>query len=174
MESALDTALFYLFAVVAMAAAVNVLLQRRVFYSALSLIVCLTSVAGVYMLLQSPFIATVQVIVYAGAIMVLFLFVIMLLDPFSAEAARDKRRYLNYVAVLLGLAILIFLYPLLNAYELAHVPRLLDSAAGGVGSVRRLAAVLFDEYLLPFELTSVLILVAIVGAVVLARRQAKA
>ncbi len=174
MESALDTALFYLFAAISVAAAINVLAQRRVFYSALSLIVCLASIAGVYMLLHSPFIAAVQVIVYAGAIMVLFLFVIMLLDPFSAEVARDKRRYLSYLAVLLGLVVLVVLYPLLKSYELAQVPRPMDSTSGGVESVHRLAVVLFDEYLLPFELTSVLILVAIIGAVVLARRQAKA
>ncbi len=173
MESALDTALFYLFAVVSVAAAINVLGQRRVFYSALSLIVCLASLAGVYMLLRSPFIAAVQVIVYAGAIMVLFLFVIMLLDPFSAEAAKDKKQYLGYLAVVLGLVVLVLLYPLLKSYELAQVPRTMGGATGDTGSVHRLAIVLFDEYLLPFELTSVLILVAIIGAVVLARRQAK-
>jgi len=70
--------------------------------------------------------------------------------------------------------ILSSLYPLLKSYELAQVPRALDDAGGGVSSVRRLAEVLFYEYLLPFELTSVLILVAIIGAVVLSKRQAKA
>jgi NADH-quinone oxidoreductase subunit J len=174
MMTALDTALFYFFAAISVAAAINVLVQRRVFYAALSLIVCLTSMSGLYMLLHSPFIAALQVIVYAGAIMVLFLFVIMLLDPFSAEAARDKGRYLSYLATILGLAVLVALYPLLKSHELGLVPRALNGTEGDVGSVRRLAEVLFSEYLLPFELTSVLILIAIIGAVVLAKRQVKA
>ena len=88
----METWLFYLFGGIALVAAVNVVAQRRVFYSALSLIVCLGALAGIYLLLEAPFIAAVQIIVYAGAIMVLFLFVIMLLDPFSRETPADKRK----------------------------------------------------------------------------------
>lgn len=167
----MEPVLFYSFAAVALVAACNVLIQKRVFYSALSLIVCLTALAGVYLLLDSPFIAAVQVIVYAGAIMVLFLFVIMLLDPFSADALRDKRRYLSYVAAIAGTLILVMLVPVLSAYNLARVPRAPESAAGEAIPLHRLAQVMFNDYLLPFELTSVLILVGIIGAVVLAKRQ---
>ena len=168
----MDTALFYLFGAIALFAAVNVLVQRRVFYSALSLIVCLTALSGIYMLLQSPFIAAVQVIVYAGAIMVLFLFVIMLLDPFAAEAVKRKGRFLGYVGMILGTLVAVLLYPLLEAYRLDRAPRLLETVPGGAGSIERLADVLFRDYLLPFELTSIVILVAIIGAVVLAKKQA--
>ncbi len=167
----METALFYTLAAIALLAAVNVLAQRRVFYSALSLIVCLTALSGVYLLLDSPFIAAVQVIVYAGAIMVLFLFVIMLLDPFSADVLRDKRKYLGYIAAIAGTLVFVMLVPLLDAYSLSRVPRTMGSVAGDVSSVHRLAQVLFNDYLLPFELTSVLILIGIIGAVVLAKRQ---
>jgi NADH-quinone oxidoreductase subunit J len=123
------------------------------------------------MLLAAPFIAAVQVIVYAGAIMVLFLFVIMLLDPFSASTGQDRKRYLGYAAIILGIAALSLLFSVLNAYDLARAPRNAGTAARGAGTVRHLGEVLFNEYLLPFEVISILILVAIIGAVVLAKRQ---
>jgi NADH-quinone oxidoreductase subunit J len=169
----MDTVFFYLFGAIALAAAINVVVQRRVFYSAISLIVCLCSVAALYLLLKAPFIAAVQVIVYAGAIMVLFLFVIMLLDPFSAAILRDKKKYLGYLAGVLGVAVLAFLLPILRAYSLAQTPRNPYVVEGGTGSARHLGQVLFSSYLVPFELTSILILVAIIGVVVLAKRQPK-
>lgn len=166
----METGLFYFFGSIALMAAINVVVQRRVFYSAISLIVCLCALSGIYMLLEAQFIAAMQVIVYAGAIMVLFLFVIMLLDPFSASDLSDKKRYLSYVAVLLGALVLILLYPLLNAYDLSRVPRDLSLAAGTAGTTHRIGTIIFNEYLLPFEVTSILILVAIIGVVVLAKR----
>jgi NADH-quinone oxidoreductase subunit J len=167
----METAFFYLFGCIAFLAAVNVVAQKKVFYSAISLIVCLCSVAALYMLLESPFIAAVQVIVYAGAIMVLFLFVIMLLDPFSAAILKDKKKYLAYLAVLLGILALMLLTQFLKSYNLARTPQNLDFGGGGTGSVQRLAQTLFNDYLAPFEITSVLILVAIIGVIVLAKRQ---
>ncbi len=164
----METWLFTLFGGVALAAAINVIAQRRIFYSAISLIVCLCSLAGLYMLLEAPFIAAVQVIVYAGAIMVLFLFVIMLLDPYSSAILRDKKKALSYIALLLGMAAMVLLYTSLSSYQLARVPRM---AAGSYGTVRIIGETLFREYLLPFEITSVLILVAIIGTVILAKRK---
>ena len=166
----METALFYLFAGVSLIAAISVITQKRVFYSALSLIVCLCALAGIYMLLQAQFIAAVQIIVYAGAIMVLFLFVIMLLDPFSNAVLRDKRRYLTYLSVLLGAAVIALIFPPLRAYDLARTPRSAPTV-GTFGSVKDVGESLFNQYLLPFEVTSILILVAIIGAVVLAKRQ---
>jgi NADH-quinone oxidoreductase subunit J len=169
----METWLFYLFGGVALVAAVNVLAQRRIFYSAVSLIVCLCSLSGLYMLLEAPFIAAVQVIVYAGAIMVLFIFVIMLLDPYSSAVLRDKRKALAYIAVLLGLGAMILFYSALRSYQLARVPRLaLPAAGGGYGTIRIIGENLFRNYLLPFEVTSILILIAIIGAVILAKRRA--
>jgi NADH-quinone oxidoreductase subunit J len=162
----MENVLFYFFAGIALVAAVFVVAMRRVFYSALSLIVCLTAISAIYMLLEAPFIAAVQVIVYAGAIMVLFLFVIMLLDPFSSAVLKDKSRYLKVIGVLLGAAGLVMVYPLLSAYKPAAARGTADT-----GSIAHIGVTLFSDYLLPFEATSVLILVAIIGAVVLARKE---
>ena len=167
----METSLFYLFGAIALIAAINVVWQRRVFYAALSLIVCLSALAGIYMLLDAPFIAAVQVIVYAGAIMVLFLFVIMLLDPFSRAVHVDKRRFLAFFAWILGATALLLLYPLLRSYDPARAPQEALVPAAALGSVTHFAETLFKDYLLPFEVTSLLILVAIIGAVVLAKRQ---
>ncbi len=163
----METVFFYFFGCVALLSAINVVVQKKVFYSAVSLIICLCAVAALYMVLEAPFIAAVQVIVYAGAIMVLFLFVIMLLDPFSSAILRDKKKYLGYLAVLLGVAALALLIPLLRSYEPLLAPRF----SGGESSMKYLGQVLFSQYLVPFEITSVLILVAIIGVVVLAKRQ---
>jgi NADH-quinone oxidoreductase subunit J len=167
----METVLFYFFGGIALLAAISVVVQRRVFYSGASLIVCLCSVAVLYLLLEAPFIAAIQIIVYAGAIMVLFLFVIMLLDPFSATVLKDKRKYLGYLAVVLGIIGFVLLYPFLRFYDPARAPRHPGMTVDSVGSVEHLGQVLFREYLLPFEATSILILVAIIGVVVLAKRQ---
>jgi NADH-quinone oxidoreductase subunit J len=167
----METWLFYFFGGVALIAAINVVARQKIIYSALSLIVCLCALSGTYMLLQAPFIAALQVIVYAGAIMVLFLFVIMMLDPFSPPLAQDRRRYLRYLALILGALSLTLLYPLLRSYDPARAPWSAGIAPAAVGTVRHIGEVLFKEYLLPFEITSVLILIAIIGAVVLAKRQ---
>ena len=167
----MDTWLFYLFGGIALLSAVSVVAQRRVIYSAISLIVCLCALSGIYLLLNAQFIAAVQVIVYAGAIMVLFLFVIMLLDPFGPAILTDKRKQLGYVALFLGGVALVLLYPLLNAYDLSKVPREPETVMPA-SDVQRIGTALFTDYLLPFEVTSILILVGIIGAVVLAKKQA--
>lgn len=166
----METALFYFFGAIALLASINVVAQKRVFYSALSLILCLCAVAALYLMLDSPFIAAVQIIVYAGAIMVLFLFVIMLLDPFSAAALRDKRKSLAYLAVFLAMLVPASLYPILRSYNPDRAPQSIDTAVDAA-SVKYLGHVLFRNYLLPFEVTSLLILVAIIGVVVLAKRR---
>jgi NADH-quinone oxidoreductase subunit J len=166
----METWLFYIFGAIALAAALLVLMLQRVFYAALALIVCLSALAGIYMLLEAPFIAAVQIIVYAGAIMVMFLFVILLLDPFSASRYPDKKKYIRYFALILGGASLLLLIPMLATFNLSRTPHDPQAIPGGPGSITHLAATLFSEYLLPFEVTSILILVAIIGAVVLARR----
>lgn len=167
----MENLLFYALGGTAVIAAICVVAVRRVFYSALALIVCLGALAGIYLLLDAPFIAAVQIIVYAGAIMVLFLFVIMLLDPFSAAVYADKKKILIFLGVILGLSALSILYPLLESYDPARAPHELLQAPGGIGSVAYFASTLFGDYLLPFEATSVLILIAIIGTVVLAKRQ---
>ncbi len=166
----METVLFYLFGAIAVIAALGVLACKRVFYSAISLIICLCAVSALYMILQSPFIAAVQVIVYAGAIMVLFLFVIMLLDPFSAAIIKGKKKYLGYFSAFLGAIAFGLLLPILRSYSPGQSAGNADFM-NGAGSVKQLGYVLFSDYLLPFEATSVLILVAIIGVVVLAKRR---
>ena len=167
----IETVLFYFFGGVALAAAIAMVAQKRVFYSAISLIICLCAIAALYLLLEAPFIAAVQIVVYAGAIMVLFLFVIMLLDPISSGIMRDKKKYLTYAGIILGTLLLVLLVPLLRSYNPSATPRNPEIVTGGTASVSRLGQMLFSEYLLPFEMTSVLILVAIIGVVVLAKRR---
>jgi NADH-quinone oxidoreductase subunit J len=166
----METALFYIFGAIALLAAISMVAQKKVIYSAISLIICLCSVAALYLLLEAPFIAAVQIIVYAGAIMVLFLFVIMLLDPFSASILRDKKKFIAYAGVMLGILALALLIPFLRSYKPSLAPRNPDILSG-VGTAGRVGQLLFNEYLLPFEMTSVLILVAIIGVVVLAKRR---
>jgi NADH-quinone oxidoreductase subunit J len=166
----MEAAFFYFFGSVALLAAINLIAQRKVIYSAISLIICLCSVAALYLALDAPFIAVIQIIVYAGAIMVLFLFVIMMVDPFSVAALKDKKKYLKYLAVLLGVIALSLLVPMLRSYNRAVTPVNIEIAGQNSGSVAHLGQVLFNEFLLPFEITSVLILVAIMGVVVLAKK----
>lgn len=159
--------LFMLFAAAAVAGAVNLIVQRHPIHSALSLIVVMVALAALYLLLGAEFVAAVQVIVYAGAIMVLFVFVIMLLNA-GVEERTNLSKIARYVGVpvagMLGLAIV---------WRLAQGARTLGAGAGAEQAVdtRALSLLLFTEYVLPFELTSVLILIAIVGAVVLAKRE---
>ena len=164
----MEAALFYLFAGIALISSISVVVQRRVFYSALSLIVCLCALAGIYMLLQAQFIAAVQVIVYAGAIMVLFVFVIMLLN---AEAEQPTGRSL--VARYIGIPSLVVFLGLMALLLHALVPSTerVTFGAFAEGTPRNIGRVLFTDYLLPFEITSVLILVAILGAIVLAHKE---
>jgi NADH-quinone oxidoreductase subunit J len=166
--------LFIVFALISIVAAVGVVISRRPIYSALFLLLNFAALAAMYILLQAQFLAAVQVIVYAGAIVVLFLFVVMLLGGGELNDIRDGNRpflqrfgWPRFVAVALGLLMLVGL-----AYGL--VSGQLNPAQGspeafGNGSVQAIGSVLYTEYLLPFELASVLLLVGMIGAVVLAR-----
>ncbi len=164
----MDTIVFFIFAAIAVVCGINVVVQTHPIRSALSLVGVMASLAVLYLLLGGEFIAAVQVIVYAGAVMVLFLFVIMLLNA-RAETARGK----SWPARLLGIPLLVLLLGLLSYAVQRSFP---PSAAVKFGSFtkggpRDVGSLLFTDYLLPFEVTSVLILVAILGAVVLARKE---
>ena len=157
--------LFILFAGLCLAGAINLLLQSHPINSALSLIVVMTSLAVLYLLLGAEFLAAAQVIVYAGAVMVLFTFVIMLLNAGREERTLGSRaaRTVGFPAVAAILAVL--------ATVILHLQGLGNAAMqDGVTSTEDLSIILFTKLLLPFEVTSVLILIAILGAVALARR----
>ena len=157
-------ALFFLFAAVAIGAAINVLIQKHVLYSALSLIVLLVSISGLFILLQADFLAVINIIVYAGAIMVLFIFVIMLLNLRDLEEGADRLRWLKFFGIPMALFLLFMI--------LAAVINVSGLNAGGqlAGSPEAIGRSLFTDYLLPFEATSLLILIALVGAVVFAKK----
>jgi NADH-quinone oxidoreductase subunit J len=160
--------LFFIFGALAVAGAVNLLIQKHPIDSALSLIVVMGSLSVEYLLLGAEFVAAIQVIVYAGAVMVLFVFVIMLLNAGAEEhEARGSRMAWAFgFPAMLGLGILL-------AWLLARRdPANVSVPVGAMyGSARLIARQLFQPYLLPFEITSVLVLIAIMGAVVLARRE---
>ena len=156
--------LFLLFAGFCLAGAINLLLQSHPINSALSLIVVMTSLAVLYLLLGAEFLAAAQVIVYAGAIMVLFIFTVMLLNAGREERTMGSRtwRAVGFPGVVALFAILATV--ILNTRQMG-----VAALSDGITSVDDLSRVLFTELLLPFEVTSVLILIAILGAVALAR-----
>jgi NADH-quinone oxidoreductase subunit J len=157
--------LFLFFGAICVAGAINLLAQSHPINSALSLIVVMASLAAEYLLLGAEFLAAVQVIVYAGAIMVLFVLVIMLLNAGAEERTKGSR-----VAILLGvpgviIGAVLVAWTLLFRSNTTMVP--IGAEHGGPYAIAKL---LFSQFLLPFEITSVLILIAIMGAVVLASR----
>lgn len=162
--------LFVLFAALCLAGAVNLLFQTHPINSALSLIVVMTSLAVLYLLLGAEFLAAAQVIVYAGAIMVLFTFVVMLLNAGREEHTLGSHAYwvIGFPAVAVLLAVLTTVALHLQGFGGAVFGDNL-SVVPGKTNLDQLSAVLFTDLLLPFEVTSVLILVAILGAVALAR-----
>jgi len=158
-------AIFLVLAAVAVAGAVSLILQRHPIHSALSLIMVMVALAGLYLLQGAEFVAAVQIIVYGGAIMVLFVFVIMLLNA-GEEERTNLSRMARYVGVPLGVIFLIEI-----AFWIGRATLHLGAAPAEAVSTRDLSSLLFREYVFPFELTSFLILIALLGALVLARRE---
>ena len=162
----MEMVLFFILAIVAVAAGVGVIAQRSAVRSALFLLVNFCCLAGLYLLLNAQFVALVQVIIYAGAVVVLFLFIVMLLGIERAEETPDLRRYQWIAGVLLGA---LFLAGVIWAL----VPAATDwvAALTPTDNVREIGAALLTDFAIPFELASIVLLVAIIGAVVLAKRK---
>ena len=167
----MQLAIFIIFAALALAGALNLLLQRHPINSALSLVVVMLSLAVLYWSLGAEFLAAAQVIVYSGAVMVLFVFVIMLLN--AGEEERTTGSKAAYFAGIPGaLAVFCLLsYVFLRESRVLGGVHLSSASAGAVSNIQQISELLFTKLLLPFEVTSVLILVAILGAVVLARKE---
>src|SRR5215208_4015259 len=160
--------LFILFAGLAIGCALAVVVQSNPLYSAISLVGVFISLAALYVMLAAPFIAAVQVIVYAGAIMVLVVFVIMLLNVEEEARRRPRLRFLLPAGVALAAVLIAEVTFILVSVQESNV--LPTSSTSDVGLTRSIGAALFTRYLLPFEITSILLLMAIVGAMTLARR----
>ena len=170
----MQLALFLIFGVIAVAGAINLLLQRHPINSALSLVAVMMSLAVLYWSLGAEFLAAAQVIVYSGAIMVLFVFVIMLLN--AGEEERTKGSRIAYIAGFPGAAALFCLLSFVfltegKALGNAGLSGATNNAVALSSNIQEISSALFTRLLLPFEVTSVLILVAILGAVVLARKE---
>jgi NADH-quinone oxidoreductase subunit J len=167
----MEIALFIIFGLLAVAGALNLLFQRHPINSALSLVVVMMSLAVLYWSLGAEFLAAAQVIVYAGAIMVLFVFVVMLLN-----AGEEDRTHGSKIATIAGIPGAAAIFCLLSFVFLSERKQLGTTQLGGyltstVSNISELSHTLFTSLLLPFEVTSILILVAILGAVVLARKE---
>jgi NADH-quinone oxidoreductase subunit J len=170
-----DALLFYSFAAVTVIGALLVVSQKNPVYSVLSIIMAFFGLAGLYVLLEAPFVAVVQIIIYAGAIMVLFLFVVMLLNVPREDAAEWDRSHPLYrpMALRIG-AVLAVLLALELGWALSRTSGLAVGVADehpASSSVAELGRVLFTDYMFAFEVTSILIIASMVGAVVLARKR---
>jgi len=161
---------FLLMAGAAIAGAMGVVLQRNALYGALSLVGVFVATAVLYLMLSAPFLAVLQLIVYAGAIMVLFIFVIMLISvryEESGEAAGVPGGAKRYTAMGLA-ALLVILFTILS-FKMALAP----SGSEGPGGITELGLALYRKYMFPFEVASILLLVAIVGALSITRRHGR-
>jgi NADH-quinone oxidoreductase subunit J len=160
----LETVLFVLFGLAAMGGAVWVILGRNVTWSALGLLINFCAVAVLYILLNAPFVALVQVLVYGGAIVVLFLFVVMLLSVQRGEGA-PARRFYGISGAVLAVAFIALVATLLLSGKLPNSPMATSD------NVQSLGTALYTQFLLPVEMVALLLLVAMVGVVMLAKKR---
>ncbi len=162
-----DVLLFYVMAVLAVMGAVAMVLNlRNTVASAMSLVVTMVALGGIYVILHAHLVAVVQILVYAGAIVVLFLFVVMLLNLRSDEFPPGRQRTVKFAGAVIGAIVLVQFVRVLPG-ALPPVGPLPE----GYGGYRNVGLALYTDYVLPFELTSLILLAAIVGAVVLAKRR---
>jgi len=165
-----ETVLFYILAVVSIGSGILVITRRSPVMSVLYLILNFFALAGLYLTLHAQFIAVIQIIVYAGAIMVLFLFVIMLLNLGDEQKLSERVSFRKMTAVGLSFAVLMELVYIVLVREEEFPVKNIERAVE-IGSVEHIGKELFSTFLFPFEVTSVLLIAAIVGAVVLAKRK---
>lgn len=158
--------LFYFLSILAIYSALMVLISKKPIHSVLYLTLCFFAIAGHYILLNAQFLAVVHIIVYAGAIMVLFLFTVMLLN-LNVKNEFQKPRWVKFAAVISGNLLLITMVAIFKTYDLKVIQ---DPTLTQIGLVKNLGLILYRDYLLPFEISSVLFLAAMVGAVMLGKK----
>lgn len=165
----MESVIFYLLSAVILISAVCVVFLRRPMHNVLSMIVVMVGLAGLFILLNAEFIGMVQLVVYAGAVMVLFLFVIMLLNLDQIRLPIDPREGRTWIGVGMALALLLVLFPILRSVIPGGHPT--GASDHALSNTQIIARELFTTYLLPFEIASVLLLAAIIGTVILARKR---
>jgi len=160
--------LFWFLTALALGSALMVVLSKNPVYSVLFLIVAFFAISGHYILLNAQFLAIVNIIVYAGAIMVLFLFVIMLMN-LNAEMNLQNNKLIKFAGFLAGLCLFLVLVAALK--DAGTKKQMVQTSAGDIGLIKNLGIVLFRDYVVPFEISSVLFLSAMVGAVVIGKKE---
>jgi NADH-quinone oxidoreductase subunit J len=171
----LETVLFYVFATIAVVSAILVISRHNVVHSAIFLAATLLAVAGIFLTLHAEFLAGVQVIVYVGGILVLFVFVIMLIAVSRSESERQFNRQWTLAIVTAAILSIEFAYVIYKGKDsLVLPPKVVAPAIPVAGNSQLVGTALYTTYLLPFEIASILLLVAIVGAVVLAKKKTAA
>ena len=161
--------LFWFLSALAIGGALMVVVSKNPVYSILYLIITFFAISGHYVLLNAQFLAIVNIIVYAGAIMVLFLFVVMLMNLNAESEPPQKKRYLFFAGVIAGSSLMLVLVAALKRSSAGN--QLVQLKAGDVGLINNLGKVLFTEYVFPFEISSVLFLSAMIGAVVISKKE---
>jgi NADH-quinone oxidoreductase subunit J len=164
------TILFWFLSALAIGAALKVITSKNPVHSILYLIITFFAISGHYILLNAQFLAIVNIIVYAGAIMVLFLFVVMLMNLNAETEPRHKRQYLLFAGIISGASLLLVLVAAVK--KSTDAIQLVQMKEGEVGLINNLGKTLFTQYVLPFEISSVLFLSAMIGAVVLSKKEA--
>ena len=159
--------LFWVLSIIAIVSAINLVISKNPVFSVLWLIATFFSISGHYILLNAQFLAVVNIIVYAGAIMVLFLFVIMLMNLNNYQEPQ-KNKWIKIAGVVAGGSLMLVLVAALKDAETAD--KMAQMGVGDIGLINNLGKALFNEYVVPFEISSVLFLSAMVGAVVLGKR----
>ena len=162
--------LFYFLSFVAILSALLVVFSKNPVYSVLYLIITFFAIAGHYILLNAQFLAIVNIIVYAGAIMVLFLFVVMLMNLNAESEPPQKNRLVAYSGTIAGCCLLLVLVAALK--ETAVSTQMVQMGSGDIGLIKNLGMALFTDYVFPFEISSVLFLSAMIGAVVISKKEA--
>lgn len=163
----MEQIIFFIVAGIALVSAAYFVFSNNSLYSILSLIITMFSIAGLYVLLNAQFLGIVQIIVYAGAIMVLFLYILMMLN-LNKEAEGKKNLYLKLGGVLSGGLLFVGILGAFRGYSMNRVA--LVNTDQSVGLTKNLGRLLFSQYVLPFELASILIIAGIVGAVLIGKR----
>jgi NADH-quinone oxidoreductase subunit J len=162
----LQVILFWILAVISILSAIGVVVVKNPVHSVLLLIVTFFTIAGFYIMLNAQFLAVVHIIVYAGAIMVLFLFVIMLMN-LNASFEPQKNNLVKFAGVISGGLLLIVLVAALKKADTG----LLMQGSSGIGLVRNLGKTLFKDFVMPFEVSSILFLSAMIGAIVIGKKE---
>lgn len=160
--------LFWVLSVVALFSALMVITSKNPVHSVIWLILVFFAISGHYLLLNAQFLAIVNIIVYAGAIMVLFLYVLMLMD-LKKETEPQKNRWLKLAGAVAGGSLLLVLVAALKQVEIGN--NIAETRTGDIGLIENLGKILFSEYVVPFEISSILFLSAMVGAVVIGKKE---